>query len=59
MALFLITVIEGTHTVQVSENVIVGTGVDGETVFGRVETVNGRKSILKLLKGHGFNRSAS
>ena len=38
----------GIHTVQVSENVSVGTGLDGETVFGRVETVNGRKSILRL-----------
>ena len=41
----------GTHTVQVSENVIVGTGVDGETVFGRVETVNGRKSIFEIVEG--------
>ena len=41
----------GSHTVQVSENVIVGTGVDGETVFGRVETVNGRKSIFEIVEG--------
>ena len=41
----------GVHTVQVSENVTVATGLDGESAFGRIETVNGRKSILRLLMG--------
>ena len=39
----------GVHNVQVSENVNIATGLDGETVFGRIETPNGRKAYLKLL----------
>ena len=41
----------GIHTLQVSENVTVATGVDGETVFGRVETSDGRKSIFEIVEG--------
>jgi len=41
----------GVHTVQVSENVNVATGLDGETVFGRVETENGRRSIFEIVDG--------
>ena len=41
----------GVHTVQVSENVTVATGVDGESAFGRIETVNGRKSIFEIVDG--------
>ena len=41
----------GVHTVQVSENVNVSTGTDGETVFGRVETDDGRKSIFEIVEG--------
>ena len=41
----------GVHTLQVSENVTVATGVDGETVFGRVETSDGRKSIFEIVEG--------
>ena len=41
----------GVHTVQVSENVNVSTGLDGETVFGRVETANGRRSIFEIVDG--------
>lgn len=41
----------GVHTVQVSENVNVSTGLDGETVFGRVETQNGRRSVFEIVDG--------
>ena len=41
----------GVHTVQVSENVNVATGLDGETVFGRVETQNGRRSVFEIVDG--------
>ena len=41
----------GVHTLQVSENVTVASGVDGETVFGRVETSDGRKSIFEIVEG--------
>ena len=41
----------GVHTVQVSENVNVSTGLDGETVFGRVETANGRRSVFEIVDG--------
>ena len=41
----------GVHTVQVSENVNVATGLDGETVFGRVETENGRRSVFEIVDG--------
>lgn len=41
----------GVHTVQVSENVTVATGLDGESAFGRIETVNGRKSIFEIVDG--------
>ena len=41
----------GVHTVQVSENVNVSTGLDGETVFGRVDTANGRSSIFEIVDG--------
>lgn len=39
----------GVHQVQVSENVNIATGLDGETVFGRVDTVNGRKSVFEII----------
>lgn len=39
----------GTHTVQVSENMNVPTSLDGLTVFGRVETVNGRRDIFEIV----------
>ena len=39
----------GIHTVQVSENVNVSTSLDGESVFGRVETTQTvAKAFLKL-----------
>ena len=43
----------GVHTVQVSENFNVATGSDGESVFGRVETDDGRKhfEIVEGLMG--------
>ena len=41
----------GVHTVQVSENVTVATGIDGESAFGRIETVNGRKSVFEIVDG--------
>ncbi len=41
----------GIHSVQVSENVNVSTGLDGETIFGRVETANGRRSIFEIVDG--------
>lgn len=41
----------GIHSVQVSENVNVSTGLDGETIFGRVETTNGRRSIFEIVDG--------
>ena len=41
----------GVHTVQVSENVTVATGLDGESAFGRIETVNGRKSVFEIVDG--------
>ena len=41
----------GSHSVQVSENVNVSTGLDGETIFGRVETANGRRSIFEIVDG--------
>ena len=39
----------GVHNVQVSENVNIATGLDGETVFGRIETPNGRKSVFEIV----------
>ena len=39
----------GVHQVQVSENVNIATGLDGETVFGRIDTVNGRKSVFEII----------
>ena len=41
----------GIHTLQVSENVNVATGADGESIFGRVETSDGRKSIFEIVEG--------
>lgn len=41
----------GIHTVQVSENVTVATAIDGESAFGRIETVNGPKSIFEIVEG--------
>jgi len=41
----------GVHTVQVSENVTVSTAIDGESAFGRIETVNGRKSVFEIVEG--------
>ena len=51
MAALSIMAIEAVHSVQVSENVNVSTGLDGETVFGRVETANGRRSIFEIVDG--------
>lgn len=39
----------GVHQVQVSENVNIATGLDGETVFGRIDTVNGRRSVFEII----------
>lgn len=39
----------GTHTVQISENMNVPTSLDGLTVFGRVETANGRRDIFEII----------
>jgi len=39
----------GTHTVQISENMTVPTGIDGATVFGRVETANGRRDLFSIV----------
>ena len=39
----------GTHTVQISENMNVPTSLDGLTVFGRVETANGRRNIFEIV----------
>ena len=39
----------GTHTVQISENMNVPTSLDGLTVFGRVETANGRRDIFEVI----------
>ena len=39
----------GVHHVQVSENVNISTGLDGETVFGRIDTVNGRRSVFEIV----------
>lgn len=39
----------GTHTVQISENMNVPTSLDGLTVFGRVETANGRRNIFEII----------
>ena len=41
----------GTHTVQISENMNVPTSLDGLTVFGRVETANGRRNIFEIIDG--------
>ena len=41
----------GIHTVQVSENVNVSTSLDGESVFGRVQTTGGPKSIFEIVEG--------
>ena len=41
----------GIHTVQVSENVNVSTAVDGESVFGRVQTAGGPKSVFEVVEG--------
>ena len=39
----------GTHTVQISESMNVPTSLDGITVFGRVETANGRRDIFEIV----------
>ncbi len=39
----------GIHTVQISENMNVPTSLDGLTVFGRVETANGRRNIFEII----------
>jgi len=39
----------GTHTVQISENMNVPTSLDGMTVFGRVDTANGRRDIFEII----------
>ena len=39
----------GTHTVQISESMNVPTSLDGLTVFGRVETANGRRDIFEII----------
>ena len=39
----------GTHTVQISESMNVPTSLDGVTVFGRVETANGRRDIFEII----------
>ena len=39
----------GTHTVQISESMNVPTSLDGITVFGRVETANGRRDIFEVV----------
>jgi flagellar hook-associated protein 3 FlgL len=39
----------GTHTVQISESMNVPTSLDGMTVFGRVETANGRRDIFEIV----------
>ncbi len=39
----------GTHTVQISETMNVPTSLDGMTVFGRVETANGRRDIFEII----------
>lgn len=41
----------GTHTVQISENMNIPTSLDGLTVFGRVETANGRRNIFEIIDG--------
>ena len=41
----------GIHTVQISENMSVPTSLDGLTVFGRVETANGRRNIFEIIDG--------
>ena len=41
----------GIHTVQISENMNVPTSLDGLTVFGRVETANGRRNIFEIIDG--------
>ena len=39
----------GTHTVQISESMNVPTSLDGMTVFGRVETANGRRDVFEII----------
>ncbi|MEL0326052.1 MAG: flagellar hook-associated protein FlgL [Burkholderiaceae bacterium] len=39
----------GTHTVQISESMNIPTSLDGITVFGRVETANGRRDIFEIV----------
>ncbi len=39
----------GQHTVKVSESVKIATGLDGESVFGRVETANGPRSVFEII----------
>ena len=41
----------GIHRVQISENMSVPTSLDGLTVFGRVETANGRRNIFEIIDG--------
>ena len=41
----------GIHTVQISESMNVPTSLDGLTVFGRVETANGRRDIFEIIDG--------
>ena len=41
--------VTGHHTVQISENMNVPTSLDGLTVFGRVETANGRRNIFEII----------
>lgn len=39
----------GTHTVQISESMNVPTSLDGMTVFGRIDTANGRRDIFEII----------
>lgn len=40
----------GVSALQISENMTIGTSLDGGTVFGRVDTGSGRKSVFDLLQ---------
>jgi len=40
----------GVSALQISENMTIGTSLDGGSVFGRVETEGGRKSVFDLLQ---------
>ena len=41
----------GTHMVQISEHVHVPTGIDGESLFGRVKTAHGRENLFDIIDG--------